>query len=109
MASRKKTILIDFDRVVHKYSHGFMDGTIYDEPVPGAIDAIKKLQKAGFKVIIFTTKSTLGDKRNKWIKVWLKTRGLYLEVTHTKYPAIAIIDDRAIRFTHWRDILNYFL
>ena len=40
----KKSISIDFDRVIHKYSEGWKDGTIYDEPVDGAIEAIKRLQ-----------------------------------------------------------------
>ena len=105
----KKTLLIDFDRVIHKYSHGFMDGTIYDVPVPGAVEAIKKLQEADYNVMVFTSISQLGSKREKWIRQWLKKQGLKIRVTHQKYPAIAIIDDRAIRFTHWRDILNYFL
>lgn len=110
--SHKKTpkrILIDLDRVIHKYSLGWRDGTIYDEAVEGAIPAIKKLQKAGFEVVVFTTKSSLGKERNKWIKEWLRERGLSLKVTWEKLPAIAIIDDRAIRFTNWIDILHYFI
>lgn len=105
----KKRILVDFDRVIHKYSSGWIDGSIYDKPVPGSIEALKKLQEAGYEVIIFTAKSTLGAKRNKEIREWLKSYGLKLKVTWTKLPAIAIIDDRAIRFRSWRDTLNYFL
>lgn len=86
-----------------------MDGTIYDVPVPGAIDGIKRLQDAGYNVMVFTSVAPTGSKRNRLIREWLKRHGLKIKVTNRKYHAIAIIDDRAIRFTHWRDILNYFL
>jgi len=105
----KKRISIDFDRVIHKYSKGFSDGTIYDEPIEGAIESIKQLEKAGFEVVILTCKSELGENRNQAIRKWLKKHGLNIKVTFTKLPSIAYIDDRAIRFTNWRDILSYFI
>jgi len=52
----------------------------------------------------------LGQKRNKAIKKWLEKYGLKnIQVTNTKLSARAYIDDRAIRFTNWRDILSYFI
>lgn len=106
----KKRIAVDFDRVVHKYSEGWKDGSIYDDPVEGSIEAIKRLQKEGFEVFIFTSRSSKGAVRNQAIRRWLKKHGLdNIEVTNIKKPAIAYIDDRAIRFTHWRDMLSYFL
>ena len=108
--NKKKRISIDFDRVIHKYSKGWCDGSIYDEPVEGAIDAIKKLQKNGYEVVVFTTKTSLGWKRNRAIKQWLKKHDLDLNVTNIKLHSIAIIDDRAIRFeNNWRSMLNYFI
>ena len=38
-------IAIDFDGVIHKNTKGFHDGTVYDEPVEGAIEAIKSLSQ----------------------------------------------------------------
>lgn len=35
------TVSIDFDGVIHAYSRGWHDGTCYDEPMPGALDAIR--------------------------------------------------------------------
>lgn len=32
----KKTICVDFDGVIHKYSKGWQGDVIYDEPVEGA-------------------------------------------------------------------------
>ena len=123
-----KRLLIDFDRVVHKYTDGWKDGTIYDVPVDGAIDSIKKLQSQGWQIVIFTTRSKDGDSRNYKIQDWLESYGFetlchglidYVDnlpfskskivITNTKIPARAIIDDRAIRFTNWRDILSYFI
>lgn len=105
-----KRILVDFDRVVHKYSKGWFGGKVYDTPVEGAIEALKKLQDNGYEVVIFTTESSRGQERHDEIKEWLKKYGVNLKVTSTKLPAIAIIDDRAIRFEgNWRSVLNYFL
>lgn len=60
-----KTIAIDFDAVIHKYSKGWQDGSIYDEAVPGAIKAINELLGQGYSVFIFST-------RSPWqIKKWL--------------------------------------
>jgi hypothetical protein len=60
------TIAIDFDGVIHKYSKGWQDGTIYDGVVPGAIGAINALLKAGYSVFIFSTRGP------KQIKKWLR-------------------------------------
>ena len=35
-----KTIAVDFDGFIHKYSKGWHDGSIYDEPVEGAAEAL---------------------------------------------------------------------
>lgn len=51
-----KTIAIDFDGVIHAYSKGWGDGSIYDEPVPGAFEAIKKLMGDGFAVYVLSTR-----------------------------------------------------
>ena len=104
----KKRILVDFDRVIHKYSKGWNGGDIYDGPVKGAIEAIKLLQFDGFEVVVFTSLSALGEARNIEVRKWLKKHGVEIQVTNTKLPAMAYIDDRAIRFTNWRDVLNYF-
>lgn len=108
-AGTPKRISIDFDKVIHGYSHGWMDGTIYDVPIPGAIESIKLLQENNYEIVILTAKSNKPD-RNKEIRKWLKKYGIKgIKITHTKFPSIAYIDDRAIRFTNWEDIIRYFL
>ena len=103
-------ILIDFDGVVHKYRKGWNDGIPYDSPMENSKEAIKRLLDKGFEVMIFTAYNPSFKNRNIEIKKWLKKWHFPdLKVTSTKYSAIAIIDDRAIRFTNWKDIMKYFM
>jgi hydroxymethylpyrimidine pyrophosphatase-like HAD family hydrolase len=98
-----KRVCVDFDGVIHKYSKGYQDGSIYDEPMEGTKKALETLRKEGFEVIIFTTRTY------EEIKDWLATHEIpYDQVTQTKIPALVYIDDRGLRFTNWKDILNYF-
>ena len=113
------TIAVDFDGVVHGYSRGWQDGTIYDEPLPDAILALELLMKRD-AVFIHTTRNAKQVAR--WIertswhhidctthlprtwygrrKPFWDTRGLLL-VTDRKLPATVYIDDRAHRFETW--------
>ena len=52
----KKTIVFDFDGVIHKYSKGWQDGSIYDEPVPGIKTIIDELGKENYEVVIVSTR-----------------------------------------------------
>ncbi len=52
---RKQTIAVDFDGVIHRYSRGWQDGSIYDPPVDGAVEALERLHHR-YKVVIFTTR-----------------------------------------------------
>lgn len=115
---RGKTLAIDFDGVIHRYSKGFKNGKIYDNPVEGVKKAIDKLKNKGYKIIIFTTRlNPMFDDVNRGVRdvkqnieEWLDKHEIYYdELTNNKPPAIAYIDDRGIRFTNWKDILNYFL
>lgn len=102
--SNGRTIAIDFDGVIHLYSKGWQDGSIYDPPVEGAIDAIKTLMDKGYKVVVFTARPNLVD-----IQEFFLDNGIsgLMEVTNKKPIASVYIDDRAIRFTNWKDMLNY--
>lgn len=135
-----KSIAIDFDGVIHRYSKGWQDGSIYDEPINGCFEAIKELMDKGYAVFIFSTRNSyqikkwltyhvmeseyivegLGgdpydyiypkygftvEKIPFWTKFWNKDH--VLGITNRKLPAIAYIDDRAIRFeNNWNRTLN---
>ncbi len=61
-----KTIAIDFDGVIHKYSKGWQDGKCYDVPVDGVFKAIRLFMDAGYSVFIFSTRDA------KQIVRWMK-------------------------------------
>lgn len=105
-----KTVAVDFDKVIHAYSKGWQDGSIYDELVPGTLDALPILMQR-YAVFIHTTREpppvagwvqdrtgimcTLREPAEFW-----NEHGKIL-VTRRKYPAFAYIDDRGIRFVDW--------
>jgi len=98
-----KTIAVDFDGVIHKYSKAYHDGTIYDEPIDGARDAIRLIRKKGYRVVVFTARDD-----GPGIDAWLKKHKIMVdEITNVKPRAVMYIDDRGVRFTTWRDMLNY--
>lgn len=107
-------LAIDFDGVIHKNSKGFHDGTIYDKPMSGAVDAIKQLAEK-YDIIVFSAKAkpdrplVNGKTGEELIWEWLGKYNLipYIkEVTAEKPRAVAYIDDKAIHFTNWENTLN---
>jgi len=115
---RQKTLSIDFDGVIHRYSKGWQDGSIYDPPMESAIEHLKELVDKGWRIVIFTTRlnpevcSDVKASENE-LKNWLSKNGFqenthYHELTALKPIATAYIDDRAAKFTNWSDISKQF-
>lgn len=99
----KKTIAVDFDGVIHKYSEGYHDGTIYDELMEGAKDALFRLRQR-YEVVVFSVREP------QQIIDWLDKQNIVVdEVTNVKPKAVVYIDDRGLRFTNWKDMLNYLI
>lgn len=113
LTKRGKRICVDFDGVIHAYRDGWNGGVIYDVVVHGALETMDKLEKAGFEVVVFTTRgATQATEVSTWIDEQQTALGLpyrHYDVTATKPPAIAYIDDRAVRFTNWLDIGKLFM
>lgn len=111
------TVAVDFDQVIHTYDKGWQDGSIYGEFVPGAVMALSWLMQ-NYAVFIHTSREPrpvarwIEDRSGHGIecitrvprKGFWNERG-YLLVTRRKLPAVAYIDDRAIRFTAWDQAL----
>jgi|TARA_Y100000114_G_C11755378_1_gene326593 phosphoheptose isomerase len=100
---------IDFDKVIHKCSKGYYDGSIYDEPVEGAYEALERLAK-DYTVIVYTCKAkpdrglVNGKTGTELIWEWLKEHNMsqfVSKVTAEKPRARFYVDDKAIRFTDW--------
>ena len=100
---------IDFDGVIHKNSKGFFDGTIYDDPIEGTEEALKKLSDK-YTLICYTAKAKPdrmlinGRTGTELVWEWLKKHKFdkYIsKVTSEKPRAVAYIDDKAIRFNDW--------
>ena len=105
---------IDFDSVIHKCSKGYYDGTIYDDPVEGAFEALKTLSKK-YTVIIYTCKAkpdrglVNGKTGTELVWAWLEKTGMakfVSKVTAEKPRAVAYIDDKAFRFVDWANCLQ---
>lgn len=118
------TYSIDFDGVIHAYSQGWKDGTIYDEPLEKALYSIERLMEFG-SVFILTTRNAKQVAR--WIertsqysidcttrtpRDWLgrpkpfwNKRGVLL-VTNRKLAADIYIDDRGYHFENWDNTLS---
>lgn len=114
---RKRSLAIDFDGVIHAYRKGWHDGTLYDGPNDGAVWGLKTLMEL-HPVFIFSTRkpediaawmhehaggiqvAVIPEEMPAW-----ETMGV-LGITNRKLPAAVIVDDRAVRFTNWRDVVN---
>lgn len=86
----KKTICVDFDGVLNEYN-GYEEGDL-GEPLSGSQVFIKELRRK-YKVVILTSRP------KEQVINWLSNNGFpSMKVTNRKVPAVAYIDDRAIRF-----------
>ena len=96
-----KTVVFDFDGVIHSYTSGWLgETTIPDPPVPGIREALKEIHSAGYEVVVVSTRCATAKGKGA-IEAWLYNNGLreYIDkVCKEKPPAIAYIDDRAICF-----------
>lgn len=99
--SVKKTVVFDFDGVIHSYVSGWHGvDNISDPPVPGIGDALKEIHNAGYEIVVVSTRCASRDGLEAIVE-WLDRHDLdvYVDrVCKEKPPAVVYIDDRAICF-----------
>lgn len=94
----KPMFWLDFDGVIHWYRHGYKGhGVIDDDPVPGVIEWILKMQEHWDVVIHSNRSSTIEG--HLAMQAWLAKRGFpELKIYVEKPPASLGYDDRVITF-----------
>lgn len=102
-----RTIVLDFDGVLHSYTSGWKGAeAIPDPPTPGAQDFVRSLQDAGYTVVICSTRAESPEGADA-MAAWLYANDFpdFLGLTHGKPPALVYLDDRALRFDgEWPDM-----
>lgn len=94
----KKTVVFDFDGVLHSYKSGWKGATIIpDPPVPGIKQEIDNLRR-DHKVVVVSTRC-FQNGGIEAIKKWLASHDIIVDdVLGEKPPAYAYVDDRGICF-----------
>lgn len=99
--SDKKTVVFDFDGVIHSYKSGWQGDTIIpDPPVIGIKSALMDIHDAGYEIVIVSTRCATAEGKAA-VEAWLEKYALsaYIDrVCVEKVPAIVYVDDRAICF-----------
>ena len=99
----KKTVAFDFDGVIHKYSKGWQDGSIYDTIDFELLGFMKELLKK-YNVVIYSTRdpeqitnylNELGVMKFETFNSTFWDKKNVVGVTNTKPAAVLYIDDRA--------------
>lgn len=99
----KKTICVDLDGVLADYSQGWQGIDHIGDPLPGAVEFVKKLNKLG-RVVIFTCRCNPAVNKDvimaeAHVAVWLVKHDFEYDEICTergKPIASAYIDDRAV-------------
>lgn len=112
---RGKRVAVDFDGVLVPRSGPDSTGPVHSAPLPGALEGLQLLRRV-CDVFILTARDPVipvvdwledhGIKatyRDELPEFWSQ-RGVLL-VTNRKLPSAAYVDDRAIRFESWSQVL----
>lgn len=95
----RQTVVFDFDGVIHSYTSGWKGETVIpDPPVPGIAKAISDIRRAGYDVVVVSTRCATLEGLAA-VSMYLYEHGIKVDaVKKEKPPAIVYIDDRAICF-----------
>lgn len=94
----KKTVVFDFDGVIHSYTSGWQGADVIpDPPVPGIKEAIEEIRQT-YRVVVVSTRCTSFE-GVKAVSQYLANHGIEVDAFMTeKPPAVCYVDDRALCF-----------
>lgn len=96
------TILVDLDGVICSEEKTFERSLA--KPIPGAREALTSLEGEGHTLVIYTARSW---SELKMTQKWLEDHAIpFHGIQMGKPVADQIIDDRAIRFTSWSEVME---
>ena len=99
---KRKTLAVDFDGVIHRYSKGFQGlENAYDPPMEGAIEVLQRLKDKGYVLKIMSSRPALVIE--EWLEKY-EMSGLFDAVSNSKFAATVYIDDRGFHFTNWESV-----
>ena len=106
LRDERKTVVLDFDGVIHSYTSGWIcDTVIPDPPVPGIREAIADIRK-DYRVVVVSSRCST-EKGCAAIASWLSKYGIEVDdIAKEKPPAVCYVDDRAICFDGRADSLK---
>ena len=91
---------------------------MYDKPIDGSLEAIEKIYKMGYNIIIFSCKSRTdrpsvnGKTGTEMVWEWLekyKIKDYVSDVVSEKPRACLFIDDKGYRFENWQNTINFII
>jgi adenylylsulfate kinase len=99
---KRKTLAVDFDGVIHKYSKGFQGlDNAYDPPMDGAMEVLQRLKDAGYVLKIMSSRPALVIE--EWLEKY-EMAHLFDVVSNSKFAATVYLDDRGFHFTNWENV-----
>lgn len=94
-----KTVVFDFDGVIHSYTSGWQGITVAnDPPTEGIKDAITRIRDDGYNVVVVSARCAESDGLETVVNYLASNEIVVDAVLAHKPPAIVYIDDRAICF-----------
>lgn len=99
---KRKTLAVDFDGVIHKYSKGFQGlDNAYDPPMEGAREVLQRLKDKGYVLKIMSSRPALVIE--EWLEKY-EMSDLFDTVSNSKFAATVYLDDRGFHFINWEKV-----
>lgn len=99
------TYAIDFDDTIMD-TNNVTPGYRMGMPMAGAVESLRKFRVEGARIIVFTVRAITPEGR-KAVEDWMLYFHIpFNQVTALKPQADYYIDNRAIHFDNWSNVLN---